>query len=402
MENATLSTLVLIAVIAVLAPILADLAKAVRLPVVVIELACGIAIGPEVLGIAHITPPVTTLSEMGLAMLIFLAGYEIDLAKVKGRPLGLATAGWSLSLGLGLLIAVVLVVTGFAHSTLLIGLTLTTTALGIVLPVLSDEHLLDSRFGVLTLAAGTAGEFLPILAITLFLSGHDPRVTVLLLVVFVAAALASASVALRPRPPTVVASLERGLRSSAQLPVRIAVMLVIAMVWIAAHLGLDILLGAFTAGLVVKLANTGDDAVIVREKLEAIGFGFLVPIFFVVSGMNFDVDAFRRNPAALLRIPVFLVLFLVVRGLPALLYRKDLARVELWSLALFSATTLPLVVVITRIGTATGQMLPANASALVGAAMASVLIYPSAAIAARARRSGGGPGVDAPAATGSS
>jgi Kef-type K+ transport system membrane component KefB len=148
-------------------------------------------------------------------------------------------------------------------------------------------------------------------------------------------------------------------------------------VWVASRLGLDVLLGAFAAGVVVRLFSAGEDAEVIRVKLEAIGFGFLIPIFFIVSGMKFDLDALIHDPATLLRVPIFLGLFFVVRGLPAIvLYRKDVPQLQLMPLALFSATALPLVVVITSIGTDTGRMLPGNAAALVGAGMVSVLLYP--------------------------
>ncbi|MGZ4703832.1 MAG: cation:proton antiporter domain-containing protein, partial [Acidimicrobiales bacterium] len=188
---------------------------------------------------------------------------------------------------------------------------------------------------------------------------------------------AAALIAIRPQPPKVVALLRKNLHSSSQLPVRISVLLIILLVWLASSLGLDVLLGAFAAGVVVRLLSQGDDGEVVRVKLEAIGFGFLVPIFFIVSGMQFDVDALLSSPSTLLRLPLFLVLFLVVRGIPALvLYRRDLPRDQLVPLALFSATGLPLIVVITGIGVDTGRMLPENAAALVGAGMVSVLIFP--------------------------
>jgi Kef-type K+ transport system membrane component KefB len=184
-------------------------------------------------------------------------------------------------------------------------------------------------------------------------------------------------VAARPRPPKTVQFLHRHLHSSAQLPVRVAVLFIFGLVYLAYRLGLDVLLGAFAAGIVARLFVTGKDSEIVKGKLEAIGFGFLIPIFFIISGMNFHLTALTSSPVALLRVPLFLVLFLVVRGIPALLlYRRDLPRYQRLPLALFSATALPLVVVITTIGVEEGRMRPVNAAALVGAGMLSVLLYP--------------------------
>ena len=377
MDQPTIQSLALIAVAAVLAPLLAELLRKLRIPSVVIEIALGIIIGQQVLGWAQVSDLVEGLSELGLAFLMFLAGFEIDLQRIKGHPLVQACVGWLLSLAIAFGIAVFLVSSGFALNSLVIGLVLTTTALGTLLPMLRDADILTTRFGAFMLAIGTVGEFGPIVAIALLLSSDSPLGTGALLVVFVAVAVAAALMAIRPQPPKVVALLRRNLHSSSQLPVRISVLLIILLVWLASSLGLDVLLGAFAAGVVVRLLSHGEDGEVVRVKLEAIGFGFLVPIFFIVSGMQFDLDALLDSPRTILRLPLFLVLFLVVRGIPALLlYRRDLPRDQLVPLALFSATGLPLIVVITGIGVDSGRMLPENAAALVGAGMLSVLIFP--------------------------
>jgi len=376
-DQPTIQSLALIAVAAVLAPLLAELLRKLRIPSVVIEIALGIIIGQQVLGWAQVSDLVEGLSELGLAFLMFLAGFEIDLQRIKGHPLVQACVGWLLSLAIAFGIAVFLVSSGFALNSLVIGLVLTTTALGTLLPMLRDADILTTRFGAFMLAIGTVGEFGPIVAIALLLSSDSPLGTGALLVVFVAVAVAAALMAIRPQPPKVVALLRRNLHSSSQLPVRISVLLIILLVWLASSLGLDVLLGAFAAGVVVRLLSHGEDGEVVRVKLEAIGFGFLVPIFFIVSGMQFDLDALLDSPRTILRLPLFLVLFLVVRGIPALLlYRRDLPRDQLVPLALFSATGLPLIVVITGIGVDSGRMLPENAAALVGAGMLSVLIFP--------------------------
>jgi Kef-type K+ transport system membrane component KefB len=170
--------------------------------------------------------------------------------------------------------------------------------------------------------------------------------------------------------------LRRHLHSSAQLPIRVSILLVLLLVYLAFELGLDVLLGAFAAGIVVRLFTVGEDSKVIEGKLQAIGFGFLVPIFFVVSGIHFDLHILIHRPTALLRLVLFLGLFLIVRGLPALVvYRRELPLRERVPLALFSATGLPLIVVITTIGTAEGRMLPENAAALVGAGVLSVLLF---------------------------
>jgi Kef-type K+ transport system membrane component KefB len=227
------------------------------------------------------------------------------------------------------------------------------------------------------LGIGSVGEFGPIVLVAVLLAHKDPFVSISLLVAFVVIATIAALLARRAHSPRIVALLRRHLHSSAQLPVRVAVLLVVLLVYLAFKLGLDVLLGAFAAGIVVRLLTEGEDRKAIGSKLEAIGFGFLIPIFFIVSGIHFDLHIFLTRPSTLLRLVLFLVLLLVVRGGPALLvYRRVLPQSQRIPLALFSATGLPLIVVITAIGTSEGRMLPENAAALVGAGMLSVLLFP--------------------------
>ena len=390
MTEAAIPTLVLIAAAAVLAPIISEQTRGLRVPSVVIELGLGILIGPYVLKLAHPNDVVSALSDMGLTFLMFLAGFELDLNRIKGSPLRLAALGWLMSLALALGLAFALVSTGLALDTLIIGLSLTTTALGTLLPVLSDAGVLTTSFGPYILGIGSVGEFGPIVVVAILLTHKDPVASSVLLVSFVAIAAATALLATRAHPPRVVALLRRHLDSSAQLPVRVAVLLVFVLVYLAFELGLDVLLGAFAAGIVVRLLTVGPDSKAIESKLSAIGFGFFIPIFFIVSGIHFDVHVFISRPSALLRLPLFLALMLVVRGAPALLlYRRELRDVERVPLALFSATGLPLIVVITTIGTSEGRILPENAAALVGAGMLSVLLFPT--IGLRRLRAATGP-----------
>jgi Kef-type K+ transport system membrane component KefB len=370
-------TLALIAVAAVLAPLLSERTGRLRIPSVVIELGLGILIGPYVLKLVHLNGLITALSDMGLSFLIFLAGFELELNRVKGDPLKRAGVGWILSLGLALGLAFILVSSGLALDTLIVGLSLTTTALGTLLPVLGDAGVLGTRFGSYMLGVGSVGEFGPIVMVAVLLAHKDPLASISLLAAFVAVATLAALLATRAHSPKIVDLLRRHLHSSAQLPVRIAVLLVILLVYLAFELGLDVLLGAFAAGIVVRLFTDGEDSKTIKSKLEAIGFGFLIPIFFIVSGVHFDLHIFLTRPSTLLRLALFLLLMLLVRGTPAvLLYRRVLSRAERLPLALFSATGLPLIVVITAIGTAEGRMRPENAAALVGAGMLSVLLFP--------------------------
>lgn len=370
-------SLVIIAGAAVLAPVCAELTKRARIPSVLFELLLGILIGPFVLGWADVTSPVDGFSVLGLSFLMLMAGYEVDLAQMKGAPLALATRSWMASLVLGLVAAGILVLEGFVLNDLLVGLALTTTALGVLLPMMQDRGLLPTERGRLLLGAGTLGEFGPIVAIALLLSGDNPVHEAIVLVMFVLVAVAAALVALRPQPPVVVEVLQRHFHTSAQLPVRVTMFLLALMLLLAFELGLDTILGAFTAGVLLRMFRSEEQAEELDTKLEAVGFGFLIPLFFVVTGMNFDVDALFESVGTLVRVPVFLALFLVVRGIPAyVVYRSVLAPRVRAGLAIIQSTALPLVVVITTIGLETGRMTVQNATALVGAAMLSVLVFP--------------------------
>lgn len=369
--------LLVVAFAAVLAPLFADRLRRWRVPVVLFELLLGILIGPHAFDIVDIDPLLSDLSSIGLAFLMLLAGYEVDLSKMRGTPLNRAAASWVGSLALGLAVGFVLMEEGIVRSELLVGLALTTTALGVLLPMLGDRGMLDSDLGRHVLSAGTLGEFGPIVAIALLLSGENPLHEALVLIAFVVVAVGAAILGSRPQPPAAIATVQRHMHTSAQLPVRIAVLLLAIMLWLAFDLGLDTILGAFTAGVILRLLRSEEQAEVLDPKLEALGFGFFIPVFFIVTGMGFAVDTLFDDPATLIRVPIFLVLFVVVRGLPALIvYRADLPARTRAGLAIVQSTALPLVVVITTIGLEQGHMTEQNATALVGAAMLSVLVLP--------------------------
>lgn len=390
MSSEALRSLVLIAAIAALSPLLSDLARRwTRLPGVVVEIICGILIGPHVLGWTHLDEVIEVIAEMGLVLLIFLAGYEIEPATVKGRPIGLGVTGWVLSLVLGLGVATTLHALGVTSGIRFVAVALTTTAIGTLLPILGDAKVLPTPLGRNFLAAGVMGEIGPIIAISLALASDDPGRTSVVLAVFVAITLAAGWLATRPARPRIVRLIAHTLHSSGQLGVRICVLLCVALVWAAEEFGLDVLLGAFAAGMVARLflvENDEDNGIDHREevqiRLEALGFGFFIPLFFVVSGVHFDLAALG-NATALAKLPLFLALFLVVRGLPALLYRRDLPRREMLALGLLQSAALPLVVVITGIGVSTGRMQADNAAAMVGAGLLSVVVFPLVALAVR-------------------
>jgi Kef-type K+ transport system membrane component KefB len=405
-----LTTAVLILAAAFLAPYLCDhLARWISIPSVVFELVLGVLLGPVALGWAHQGEVVTAISDLGLSILMFLAGYEIDFVRIKGRPLRLAVTGWLISLtgGIAIALGIVFLLDGrspddlVAHRTaasLVIGLALTTTALGTILPPLRDSGLLATPLGGRVLAVGALGEFGPIVAVALLLTTDNPARTALLLVLFVVLALFGVWLATRSRPPRLARLVASTLNTSTQVAVRLSMLVVVFMLWVALKLGLDALVGAFSAGIIIKAffhAGSDAEAEAVESKLEGIGFGFLVPFFFVMSGIKLDLKALASSPAAIAMIPVFLVLFLLIRGVPTMvLHRRDsLAKAGRDALALFASTQLPMVVVITNIGVQAGAIKTSTAAALVTTGMLSVLVFPLLAL----RFAGSSPGAPASA-----
>jgi len=370
-------TVVVVLAVAALAPLLADLPRRVRVPVVVTEIAAGIIVGPQVLDLAQPDAMLETLAQFGLAFLFFMAGMEIDPANLRGRPAELAARGWVASLALGMAAAFVLWSVNGIGAPVLVGLALTTSALGALVPILRDAELADHRVGRLVLAGGAAGEFGPIVALSIVLAvaSGEPWRTVLL-VVFAVVAIAAGVVATRARPPRVVRLIEATMHSSGQLALRLALLLLGVLVVLAGSLGLDIVLGAFAAGFIVGLVARGEDAHDFHVKLDAVGYGFLIPIFFINTGIGFNLDALG-DLGTLVLVPLFAVLFLVARGLPAwLLTRAELVERERTALAFMTAAALPLVVAITEVATETGRLSEDDAAALVGAAMLSLLVFP--------------------------
>jgi Kef-type K+ transport system membrane component KefB len=367
--------------------ILSRLHRRIVLPTVVLEIVLGILIGPEGLGLAEVDSHIDFLADLGLVFLFFFAGLELVEHRVARRSLMRGTIGWAISLPLGVVVGLVLHQAGLDAEAWLLGVALSTTALGALVPILADAGLLPTPLGSAVLGTGVAGEFWPIVVISIFLTGAYGAVTeTLLLLVFGAVVLAAAAAALRARPPGVVRVLQQTVHTTGQAAVRLSVLILAGLVFLAIEVGFDFVLGAFAGGLVVGLALSSPEAAPVRMRLEGVGFGFLIPIYFVVTGMNFDLDSLL-TPTGLGLAALFLGLFLVVRGTPCLLWLRDLGPRRTLSLALCAATGLPLIVAIVGIGTESGAIAQDVGTSLIGAGMISVLVLPLLATAVARRES---------------
>ncbi|MYS87221.1 cation:proton antiporter [Embleya scabrispora] len=362
------------------APLVADLlGRRIPVPTVVVELLLGVLVGPSVLDRVHEGDVLNYMADFGLAFLMFLAGFEIEPARLSGRPLRRATLGWALSLVVGLLLGLLLVWSGSTMSRLVVGLALTTTALGTLLPILRDAGALPTRFGAQVMAIGTLGEFGPIVAVSLLLSGRNADASAIALTCFAAVTVVVFAFARRPLPGVLDRVVQATLHSSGQLAIRLAVLVLALLVWAADELGLDALLGAFAAGLVFRLLLSdlpAEARETVAGKLDGIGFGLFVPVFFVISGVRFDGRALFADLGTFALLPLFLVLLPVVRGAPTYLMERGSPAAVRRGLALFASAGLPLIVVITGIGVEEGELRAGTAAAMVGAGMVSVLVFP--------------------------
>jgi Kef-type K+ transport system membrane component KefB len=377
-----LDTLLLTAVVAALAPVLVALLPGPRIPQVVVLLAGGVLIGPEGLGWAD-RAEIDLLANVGLGFLFLLAGYELELHLFRERPGRLAMAGWLITAVLAAGLVGVMAAAGLVRAFVPVALGLTTTSLGTLLPILRDNDMLGGRFGRYLLAAGAVGELFPIVAIALFLGANNKFVALgsLVSVALLAVVLSFAPRLVRGNRLEQI--LREGEGSTAQTTVRWTVLLLLLLLVIAEDFGLDVVLGAFLAGIVLRRWAPGDVEAL-EGKLDAIGYGFFIPLFFVASGMTLDIRSIGEAPGRLL---LFFVLLLVIRGVPSLfLYRRDLPVAQRTQMMLLTATALPLLVALAEIGLRNGTMLRENAASLVGAGALSVLVFPMAAVAIERRR----------------
>jgi Kef-type K+ transport system membrane component KefB len=377
-------SLVLVVVVAALAPIVVALMPGrLRLPQVVLLLVAGILIGPSVAGWAK-PDPVSLFSSIGLGFLFLLAGYELDPALLRERAGRVAGMSWLVSLLAAVALLGGLYALGWVTSPVVVAIALTTTALGTLLPILRDNDMLGGRFGRYVFASGAVGELAPIVAMALFLGTRGSLVEATALVVFLVIAYGVAVLPSHFRGTRIGAVILRGEHSTSQTTLRLSVALLFVLLLVATDLGFDDVLGAFVAGMVLRRWAPGR-VDLLEAKLDAVGYGFFIPIFFVYSGMTLDVEAIIANPAPTV---IFFAVMFVVRGLPALFwYRNELPAIERGQLVFITATALPLLVALTAVGVTNGTMTTASQAGVIGAGVLSVLVFPLVAVGLQQRKS---------------
>lgn len=376
----------LVPLAAVLAPMLAAVVrKALVVPLIVFEIALGMLMGPSGFGWVTDTQFLETLAQLGLAMLFFMAGNEIDPSSLKGSTGKRALSGWVISAVIAL--AAAFLIADTIQATIIIAIALTGTALGTITPILRDAGLNKGPLGRTISAGGAVAEFLPLVAISVFFSGREPFAGLLMLVAFLAvAALAfvSASFGNRAWLKNLVTLT---LHTSGQFAIRFVILLLAALVTLAVAFGIDFLLGAFAAGMLARVVlrdGAPDEQHIIEAKLESIAFGFFVPLFFVTTGVSFPLDELFASTETLVLVPIFALVMLLARGIPGFIApTRGTSFSDRRTTALFTATTLPLVIAVTQIGTEAGVIGADIAAAMVGGGLLTVLLFPMLALVGR-------------------
>lgn len=381
------TNLLIVVAVAFLANLALGFLPRLRLPAIVLEILFGIIVGPSVLGWVAPDLPVSILSLVGLSFLLFLSGLEIDARRLRGRTLRLTATAFALSFVIGVVVGLGLSAGGFVKSPLFIAIILVSTSLGVIVPVLKDSDNIGSDFGQLVIAAASIADFGAIILLSLFFSGKGSTSTtgtlILLDIFALLVVLVGLTIAGVERSPGLSSVLVRLQDTTAEIRVRGAFVLLLGFVALADNVGLETILGAFAAGALLSLVDRDEMMTHpeFRTKLEAAGFGIFIPVFFVTTGLHFDLNALFSSLSTVARIPLFLLAMLIVRGVPALLYAGLLGRSKALIAGLLQATTLPFIVAATQIGLQIGVVTPASASALIAAGLLSVIIFPATGLA---------------------
>jgi Kef-type K+ transport system membrane component KefB len=372
--------LLIVVAVAFAAPFVLGLFPRVRLPSVVLEIVAGIVIGPSLLGIVEVDQAIEVVALIGLGFVLFLAGLEIEFERLRGQVLRLTALGFAVSFGIAVMVGLALSAAGLVETPLLVAIILCATSLGVIVPVLKDSGEISTSFGQLIVAAASIADFGAIILLTLFFSGEGGVGSTLLLLGALLALAGVVFVTVRgaERSMRIRGDLLRLQDTTAQIRIRAAIVLFVGFAAVAEQLGLEVILGTFVAGAIISLLDR--DEVMThpdfRRKLEAMGFGFFIPVFFVTSGVRFDLDALVAKASNLAMVPVFLLALLIVRGVPALLYRHLLGGRRTLVAGILQATSLPFIVAATAIGLELGLLDAAESAALIGAGLLSVLLFP--------------------------
>ena len=391
-----------ITLVALLSPILSRLTGK-KIPDVVFLLIFGLLIGPNMLNLASSEGGIPLLKELGLGMLFLIAGFEINVSSLRSRQGYSAIATWVVCFALGMTGAAV--ITSFSHELntyIAVGVALSSTALGTLLPMLKSHGAAGTPVGNAVLVHGAVGELLPIFAISLLLSSRSPGMAIVVLLAFMVVAVIVALIPHRlfAHVPGLRQIMAVEANTTGQTVLRLAMFLLATLIMCTALFDLDAVLGAFAAGLILRTLTPPAALHMMTRRLEVVGFTFMIPLFFVVSGMGIDVSAVVANPLGLLAVVVGILL---CRGVPVLLVehffdtRSGLTtRAQKAQLALYSAAGLPIIVAVTEVATSSGLLEESTASLLVAGGALTVLLFPLWALGIRQAFGSGQPAQQEP------
>jgi Kef-type K+ transport system membrane component KefB/Trk K+ transport system NAD-binding subunit len=382
-------SLLLITGLAACVPLLASQFRRLHIPIVVGEILVGVVIGKSGLNLIEPSPALEFLAVFGFTYLMFLSGLEVDFGALinsrktpNGRPLGdplsLALPVFALTVGGALLVALGLAQVDLIQSPLIMALILSTTSLGIVVPVLKERDLSGTRYGQSLLVSALVADFATLLLISVAVAAVSRGLTLdLLLVLLLLGAFATLArmgqVAARvPRLRRVVEELSH---TTAQIQVRGAFALMVAFIVLAEGVGTEIILGAFLAGAIISLLAEREGSHL-HMKMEAIGFGFFVPIFFIMVGVSFDLPALLNSPSALLLVPLLLAIAYAVKFLATLLYRLSFSWRETLAAGALLSSRLSLIIAAAAIALNLGIINEATNSAIILVAIVSCTLSP--------------------------
>jgi len=372
--------LLIVISLAFLVPLLLTRFERLRLPIVVGEILAGIVIGSSGFGwVTHEDQLLTLLAEFGFVFLMFLAGMEIDFANLNIElpgvaraggtrtdlsssqererrafgPLSISLMGFILTLSLSAIVGFALLRIGLVSSPWMMALIMSTTSLGVVMPVLKEQELIRGRFGQTILIAALVADFATMILITVVIATISHGLTLdillisLLFVVFFL--LYRLGIVSLNRFDSLRRTLEDLSHTTARIKIRGAFTVMLLFVVLAEVLGAEIILGAFIAGAMLSLLSTREDLEAMHQ-LEAVGFGFFIPIFFIMVGVNFNLGALIGSTDALILLPFLVLAAFLVKLLPALLFRLQFSWRETFSAGFLLSSRLSLIVAASAIG----------------------------------------------------
>lgn len=389
-ESFTFLGLLVIATAAVAAPMVSELVPGGVLPPVVLEVVAGILLGPEVLGWIKFDIPVEVLSLIGLGFVLFLAGMELTPTILWNRQARLGGLAYLAAAAVAVPLAFALRALGAGGDIRLLALALTSTSLGVLVPVLRDAGESSRPFGQTVLVNGSIGEFASLLLLTVLFSADPKSTPVQILYVIglgVSAAVAVVVVRWWWSSAWFRNSLDRLDETTSQLRVRAAFVLLLIFATLVNGFGLSSVLGAFVAGIVLRSANQNASAEVQERylaKLNAIGFGFLVPVFFITTGAQLDILSVLDHPRTLALVPLFLIGMILARGVTSgLILGRGMSVRGAVAAGSLQATSLTFPIIVTTIGTSLHFMTGPTAAALIAAGLLSVVLLPALALTLR-------------------